>query len=220
MERNFVRTASSGRPPSRLWRPRIEPAAPPANGSTSIQRAHPGGVRTGESILALPFWVRPWFSSRTDCSVNLILSDEHSFTILSVVGLFLIRAGLFLGWFDERLHPPSEASKEAVRQYREYLANQPQVSRAERELLADTGKWKKPLLIRSYPNDTGGLKRAEEDATILVAHGYDISAQSGVGSHVDVGRAITRGCSDGWPIISVRRKSNEGLGPHHVRQAN
>lgn len=59
------------------------------------------------------------------------------------------------------------------------------------ELERATGRWNQAVLVRTYKNDKGGLRKANEEANVLAAHGYAPLTQSGVGSHLNLGRTAT-----------------------------
>jgi hypothetical protein len=56
------------------------------------------------------------------------------------------------------------------------------------ELKRVTANWTLPILVRKYAGNGGGQRKFESEAGQLVAHGYSIAGQSGVGSHINVGR--------------------------------
>jgi hypothetical protein len=53
-----------------------------------------------------------------------------------------------------------------------------------------TGNFTTPVVSRSYSDDGGGRRQLESEAATFARHGYHIAGQSGVGSHVNVGRTV------------------------------
>ncbi len=63
-------------------------------------------------------------------------------------------------------------------------------SKLDLDLRSITDGYSKQIVIRVYSDDQQGLDKANEEANFLAAHGYSITAQSGQGSHVNIGRTV------------------------------
>jgi hypothetical protein len=61
---------------------------------------------------------------------------------------------------------------------------------AEIALKSASGNWTAAVLVRSYSSNGMGQRKCEAEAGILSRHGYLIAGQSGVGSHINVGRTV------------------------------
>lgn len=64
-------------------------------------------------------------------------------------------------------------------------------SRTAMALAKATNYWRNPVVIRSYANTPQGIEQANSEAAVLAARGYYPAAQSGTGSHVNIGRTVT-----------------------------
>ena len=62
---------------------------------------------------------------------------------------------------------------------------------ASRELVASTGNFTSPTIIRSYENSDVGLRQANVDAAKLARQGYVPAGQAADGGHINVGRTAT-----------------------------
>jgi hypothetical protein len=129
--------------------------------------------------------------SRTDSEKNAIGCGVALLGLVMVlttanipsVGGALVVLGLLLGLGGLAYAPvvatwAESAQKSAQRQ-------------EEEPLRKATGSWTSLVVVRSYHNDKDGLKIAEREANILAAHGYAVAAQSGAGSHINVGRTAS-----------------------------
>lgn len=60
-------------------------------------------------------------------------------------------------------------------------------------LSRETKQWTLPLLVKTYETNDAGNKLFQDEATLLLDHGYQPLAQSGEGSHLHAGRLILTG---------------------------
>lgn len=80
-------------------------------------------------------------------------------------------------------------------------------NKVEGELKKATKKWTAPLVIRTYEGNDKGMKLAQEEAAILMPHGYEVSAQSEEGGHVHAGRILLTG---GLSIFAGKKGTRAG----------
>lgn len=80
-------------------------------------------------------------------------------------------------------------------------------NKLEGELKKASKNWTMPVVIRVYEGGDKGARLAQEEAAILVLHGYEISAQSEEGGHIHAGRILLTG---GLSIFAGKKGTRAG----------
>ena len=76
----------------------------------------------------------------------------------------------------------------------------------------DSNFYQKPVVVRVYKSNE--TKRMEHEIAELLSNGYEIQAQSGTGSHINVGRTVTGAVLTGG--LSLLLGGSRSSGTHTI----